>query len=430
MEPLISAHNIAAEQGLLGALIQAPKEADITGVTPADLSPIAGHDAILAAILNTAAATGNADPILLLQELAARDQLNRIGVDGDRGAGYLQTLIRLGWNTTNIGHYARQIRAATIRRRFHEYGTRLTQIATGEADIETMLNNAATVTAALALLADAPIDGDAPIAGLSTVGEFINEPTPPHSWVIPGLLEHADRVMVVAGEGIGKSVLSRQVGVMLAAGRHPFAPKVAIPPKRVLLVDLENPPALVRRGLQNVVQVADDAGLEFGDRLYRWNRPGGMDLRSATGRALLHQALDRTRPDLVCIGPLYKMSLGRSGDTYESAAAETAAAIDAARERYGCAFWIEHHMAKGDAGQRPSSPLGSSLWMRWPEFGLVIKRAENAEDTVFALGRFRGDRDDRVWPDRLIKKVGPWPWTADYDDPYELARVLHETDAA
>jgi replicative DNA helicase len=430
VEPLISAHNIPAEQALLGVLIEAPRQADTCGITPADLSPLNGHDVILGAILNVAATKGTADPVLLLQELSARDQLNRIGAEADRGAGYLHTLIQAGRNAINAPHYVQLVRAATVRRRFYEYGTRLAQIATSEADIETMLDNGSAVTAALQLLADAPIDGDAPIAGFSTVGEFINEPSPPHSWVIPGLLEHADRVMVVAGEGVGKSVLSRQVGVMLAAGTHPFAPKVAIPPKRVLLVDLENPPALVRRGLQGVVQVADDAGLEFGDRLYRWNRPGGMDLRSAAGRALLHQALDRARPDLVCIGPLYKMSLGRSGDTYETAAAETAAAIDAARERYGCAFWIEHHMAKGEAGQRPSSPLGSSLWMRWPEFGLVLKRAENAEPTVFQLGRFRGDRDDRVWPDRLIKKVGPWPWTADFDDPYELARVLHETDAA
>ena len=68
--------------------------------------------------------------------------------------------------------------------------------------------------------------------------------------------------------------------------------------------------------------------------------------------------------------------------------------------------------------------------MRWPEFGLVIKRADNHEANVFTLGRFRGDRDDRVWPDRLMKKVGAWPWTADYDDPYELARVLAEENPA
>lgn len=426
MEPLISPHNIRAEQALLGILIDSPKQAESCGVTPSDLSPIAGHDVILGAILNTVADKGTADPVLLIQELAARDQLNRIGVETDRGASYLHTLIEAGRNAINAPHYVQLIRAATIRRRFYEYGTRLAQIATSEADIESMLDNGSAVTAALQLLADAPITGDAPIPGLSLVSEFVNEPTPPHSWVIPGLLEHADRVMVVAGEGVGKSVLSRQVGTMLAQGRHPFSPKTPIPRKRVLLIDLENPPALVRRGLQTVVNVALSQGLDVGDNFYRWNRPGGLDLRSAGGRALLHQALDRTRPDLVCIGPLYKMSLGKSGDTYETAAAETAAAIDAARERYGCAFWIEHHMAKGENGQRPSSPLGSSLWMRWPEFGLVIKRAENHEDNVFTLGRFRGDRDDRVWPDRLMKRVGAWPWTADYDDPHELDRVLME----
>jgi hypothetical protein len=34
---------------------------------------------------------------------------------------------------------------------------------------------------------------------------------------------------------------------------------------------------------------------------------------------------------------------------------------------------------------------------------------------VYVLDRFRGDRDVRCWPDRLVKGVSRFPWTADYD---------------
>lgn len=427
MTAAITAHNIDAERAVLGILIEHPTRAADCGISVGDLSPAQGHDAILSAVLTLAETKGAADPVLLVQELAARDQLNHIGDNGEAAGPYLHTLIEAGRNAVSLPHYVQLVRAATVRRRLYEVGSRLTQTATGTADIDDMLNTAGELTIAMQMLADNPIAGNAPIAGLSPVRDFLNEPTPPHSWVIPGLLEHSDRVMVVAGEGMGKSVLSRQVGVMLAAGRHPFSAKRAIPSKRVLIVDLENPPALVRRNLRSIVNIADHDGLDLGDRLYRWNRPGGLDLRSAQGRALFHQALDQCRPDLVCIGPLYKMSLGKNGDTYETSAAETAAAIDAARDRFGCAFWIEHHMAKPDQGGQRNNPIGSSYWMRWPEFGLVLRRAKDAEANVFELGRFRGDRDDRAFPERLIRIPGTYPWTADYDDPHRLDEVIEDS---
>jgi len=423
-----SPHNHDAEQSILGILMQTAQRAGECGISPADLNPVYGHDAILAALLNVAEEKGTADPVLLMQELAARDQLNRVGTPDDRGAGYLHTLVRAGYNGANLPHYVQLVRAATTRRRVHEYGTRLVQVATSIADMDNALDHVADVAVALQMLADHPVGGDAPIPGLSLVKDFVDEPSPPYSWVIPGLIEHADRVMLVAGEGTGKSVLSRQVGLLLAAGRHPFSAKTLIPPKRVLLFDLENPPALVRRKMRGIVGQIYDEGLDLGDRAWRWNMPGGLDLRSTTGRALFSRAIEQTRPDLICVGPLYKMSLGKAGDSYEIAAAETAAAIDSIRERYGCAFWIEHHVGKGEGGNRPQSPLGSSFWMRWPEFGLVLKRDPDAEPNVFLLDRFRGDRDERPWPERLVKAAGKWPWTADYHPAtaLEMARAVHE----
>jgi hypothetical protein len=412
----ITPHNDPAERALLGILIDCPDRAPTCGVRPSDLNPATGHPEVLSAVLYLHDAGVPTDPVLLLEELTRRDQLGRIGDAEHQGAAYLGDLVQAGRNTAALGHYAQAIRQATVRRRLHEVGTRLVQTATGQGDTEVMLDNAADLALTLGMLVDDPITGDGPIPGLSPITSFVDEPSPDHSWVIPGVLEPADRVMLIAGEGIGKSVLSRQICTLLAAGRHPFAPKVRIRPRRTLLIDLENPPDLVRRHLRDLVSQVHAEDLDVTDRAWRWNRPAGMDLRSAADRALLGRVVEKVRPDLIAIGPLYKAWRNQPNDTYETAAAEVAAALDRLRERYGVALWIEHHAPKSDGtGQRRIEPVGSSYWLRWPEFGLALRRKPDAEPNVYHLDRFRGDRDERAWPDELIKGAGPWPWTADYE---------------
>lgn len=417
--PTITAHNIDAERALLGILIESPQFAETCGVRPGDLDSGRGHPEILSAVLAVFESKGTADPVLLLEELRRRDQLTRIGEGGDsrehRGGLYLHELVAAARTPGTVGYFARLVREATLRRQVHEIGNALTRTATSQADLDVVLDNSAELLMRLGLVVDEPIEGDAPIPGLSLVADFVAEPSPPHSWVIPGVVERADRVMLIAAEGVGKSFLARQVCSLLAAGRHPFAPNAVIRPRRTLLIDLENPPDLVRRHLRDLVSKVHAEGLDVEDRAWRWNRPGGIDLRAAADRALLARVIEKTRPDLVAIGPIYKAWTSRPGDTYEAAAADVGAAIDHLRERYGCAFWIEHHAPKGDSSGRRSDPVGSSYWLRWPEFGLVLKREPSSEQSVYMLDRFRGDRDVRCWPDRLLKNASRWPWTADYE---------------
>jgi AAA domain/DnaB-like helicase N terminal domain len=416
MNAYLAAHNTPAEQALLGLLLRAPQRADTCGVHPADLDPSHGHDLILSALLEVHDQHGTVEPLLLIDHLHKRDQLARIGTGQARGHGYLSELTTAAGTPGSLGHYTRLIREATTRRGLMEVSTRLAQTVTEQPDLDVMLDNAARLLVHMGMLVDAPTDDPhAPIPGASTMTDFINEPASVHSWVIPGVLERADRVMLVAGEGAGKSVLGRQICALLAAGRHPFAPRVRIRPRRTLLVDLENPPDLVRRHMRGLYARLDAENLDWHDRAWRWTRPAGIDLRNPRDRGELTRLVERARPDLVSIGPLYKAALPRPGDTYETAAADTAAAIDALRERYGCAFWIEHHAPKADPAGHRAGPVGSSYWMRWPEFGLLLRPAPDAEPTVFELGRFRGDRDERAWPERLVKGAGPWPWTADYE---------------
>jgi hypothetical protein len=52
--------------------------------------------------------------------------------------------------------------------------------------------------------------------------DLVNEDIP-FDWIVPGLLAKGERMVLTAGEGLGKSTLLRQFAVCAAAGLHPPA---------------------------------------------------------------------------------------------------------------------------------------------------------------------------------------------------------------
>jgi hypothetical protein len=197
------------------------------------------------------------------------------------------------------------------------------------------------------------------IEGLMTVPEFTKGSGKSYNWVIPGLLEHQERIIVVAPVKAGKSVLSRQVCLALALGRHPLWIDQEIPRKRTLLVDLENPGGIVRRGLDQQQQSLGYLSEESEDA-WIWHRPAGIDLGDSHDRLALERAIDITGADLVALCPLYKAH-GSHDKDWESQAATVTGPLDHLREKYGCALWIEAHGSKSS----PGGLFGSSRWERW-----------------------------------------------------------------
>jgi replicative DNA helicase len=88
--------------------------------------------------------------------------------------------------------------------------------------------------------------------------------------------------------------------------------------------------------------------------------------------------------------------------------------LDDLRGRYGFALILEHHAPHGPAKDRQMRPFGSSLWLRWPEFGIALRRDPN-DKTALNVGRWRGDRVKASWPDRLVRGK-TWPWNGRWDD--------------
>ena len=211
----------------------------------------------------------------------------------------------------------------------------------------------------------------------------------------------------MAPEGVGKSELARQVVTCAAYGLHPFTvdPIPAVP---ALLVDLENPRELVRRRLGTLAETAHRAAKGDREPLTLWHRPGGIDLRRRSDRVAFEDVLRRRRPKLVAFGPVYKSYTRTGRESDEQVAAEVQAILDDLRTRYSFALILEHHAPGASGGVRDLRPFGSSLWLRWPEYGIKLTPDRERPGSL-TVGRWRGDRSEAAWPDRLDRS-DLWPW--------------------
>jgi hypothetical protein len=223
-----------------------------------------------------------------------------------------------------------------------------------------------------------------------------------YDWLIENLLERGERVIVVAAEGVGKTMLARQVAILTAHGIHPFTFQ-RIKPVRTLMVDLENPEKIIRRSARKIVKRAKERSFT-NDPVYDiFIKPSGLDLLKMEDRMLLEEQIQKTNPELVVLGPLYKSFVDPGGRTSESVAIEVAKYLDSIRTVYDCALWLEHHAPLGNSmSSRDLRPFGSAVWSRWPEFGISLQPdITSAIPDVYDIGHFRGARDERSWPTKI-----------------------------
>lgn len=235
-----------------------------------------------------------------------------------------------------------------------------------------------------------------------TARELLEQQDDEPDWLIPNLLEKRDRLILTGEEGLGKSHMLRQIAVHVAAGLDPFHDKGTIAPGRALIVDCENTWSQVRRKLRPAIENATTRGqADTADRIVV-DCTNRMDITRDRDLARIHQLLDAYQPDVVVIGPLYRLvprALQTDDDT-----APVLAALDTIRDR-GAALLMEAHAghAQGMKGVRDMRPRGSSSLMGWPEFGFGMRAiAEGVADFV----PWRGQREERDWPQRVRRSAG------------------------
>ena len=398
--------NTDAEEALLGGLMTAVKGTDdaLGMLTQEDFSP--GWRQALFVVLASMRRRGEStnDTTLVL------DEITKTGV-GIEANDVISTLAK-----ASPGGLVRLsdtiIRCSVARKVLMAAEALMVEAKPGTMDAAELIVSAREAMASI----DAPLHPGAQLDGLSTVDEFLTTAdTKPAPWVVPGLLRSGWRCLVVAPEGVGKSVASRQVAIAAAQGVHPFT-HATIPAVRTLIVDLENPDDAIAETCRPITARARATSARYDEgRAWLWRRPDGIDLRSRADRAALERVIADCRPDLVALGPLYKAYRTSARESDELAGGEVQTVLDDLRTRYGFALLMEHHAPKsvGSSGGRDLVPYGSSLWLRWPELGLKLipGDGEKAPRDSLLVGRFRKDRMRNAWPDRLDRGgEGRWPW--------------------
>jgi hypothetical protein len=411
-------HNPEAEKALVGGLLLDPSLTDAVPTLTAGEFYDQRHGAILTA-LHTARRDhdGRVDQLAVLEVLTRRGDAQRVG-----GAVYLAECMSACPGPAQVPYYARLVQETAHRRELLSTAERMVQAAQ-QPDGDAARDVLADLWAALGNQLERSPGVLEPV-DVAEFGEFVGRLRDrTREWVIPGLLAPMERVIVVATEGAGKSTWSRQVAVGVGQGIHPLNPRIRIPKRRVLMVDLENPPDLIAESSRRLLDTAQRVGGGWdAENVWLWSRPAGVNLRKHSDVALLDRVMAHVRPDLMCLGPLYKASLDGS-DRGEHVAQEVTAALDSLRARHRCALWLEHHAPLAQNGARELRPVSSGVWTRWPEFGRTLALdVEDPTGRTFTVGSFRRDRiQGRIWPD-FMSWGREWPWEAHYRDgwPVEL----------
>jgi hypothetical protein len=351
-----------------------------------------------------ASMVGNREPI---DTITVADHLQGWGVHV--GAEDLFRWTSLVSTTVNVGYYAGIVRRAAMRRELREAARRLNENASKEAigpgeSLEKAMTD-------LREIRDGHMIEDLSAVSLSQV---LRSTETDYDWVINGLLERRDRFMLTGGEGGGKTTLMRQLAITAAAGIHPFR-EYPIAPAKVLVVDAENTVKQWARETRKWASSAEQLEADDPYKNFHLTCASRMDLTTDMDLGKLHRLVDEHNPDVLFIGPLYRLTRGAINN--DDDAAPLLAALDTLRDR-GLALVIEAHAghATNPRGERDLRPRGSSALLGWPEFGYGLRR--NSKNPMHVdMVKWRGDRDARGWPEKLGRSANPgkpgsqrWPW--------------------
>lgn len=248
-------------------------------------------------------------------------------------------------------------------------------------------------------------------AGFTTFDEILDSEELLAPEIIPGVCYADSRIVVVATEKGGKSVLLRQIAFCASQGIHPFRTDEVIDPVRVLVLDLENPVRelqttghLLRHRLKKLVDYDPS-------RLMIFRRPGGIDITARHDRGELEAVLEHFRPQLIVGGPVYKMTPASKWDNEQKKADAVQNELDRLRIRFGCALMIEHHAPIGNGGSRELRGMGGTLWQAWPDVSISLKSENNYRQ--FNVERPHPERGSFDWPTSFTRGR-TWPWEANY----------------
>lgn len=419
MTPLEDApprHDADAERQVLGAILATPDALeDVRRALGPDDFYRPAHAVIYLAALSLADRGIAPEPVAVFDALRNSDELGKAG-----GAGYLHGLLAGCHTATNAVWHASRVRDASRLRRIDVHAQRIRQFVADADDTDDAMGAVMRELVHAEAVAEDP--GSRPVAEVQTWDDFIDSRPPDDSrWIVPGLIRRHDTIMILGASGAGKSFLSRQVAMCLAAGIHPFT-LARIVPVRTLLVDLENAPDQVAEESAGLRAGVRRLGGQTGDRGWIWPHPEGFNLREPAAAALLERVIAQVEPQVLCMGSLYN-AYRRGSSEWDVAAEEVQAVLKRLRTRYRLGLWLEHHMPRKEGSGHTGAPYGGIRWEQWPTHGRVMRRLTDALPLYGLEATFRGDRGARDGLPLAVQRGGRLPFQAIFDA-QELAMIL------
>lgn len=399
---------LSLEQAFLGmCLASSEARKDLAAISADDF--IEPRHALLAATMRAMARDGKPiDFATVGADLASRNELIRMP---GASTTYLYRLYSQAPPAVMSHAYADMLRNAARVRGHRAAAQRLVDhLSADDADenLEVIMREFHRSIADIPGLLD---DADPDARLLSAL---MGQPDRPTDWLVPGLLSRGERVVITGREGIAKSVLLRQLSVAVACGVHPWTGLPVAAPSTVLHVDVENSASQIRRGYRMAARAV--TGTDYQRHITIHVRPEGIDLLGRDS-GWFAKVADDCHPDLIVVGPAYKMM--RGDPQRDTDVLAMLAVIDEIRVRHDAAVIIEHHSPHAmDGTHRTVRPYGSSVWLRWPEVGFGVRRDESipAEQQrprpeYLECVEWRGSREPRDWPARICygsDREFPW----------------------
>jgi hypothetical protein len=248
------------------------------------------------------------------------------------------------------------------------------------------------------------------------LGHLLAEKPPPIRWRVPNLISERDKIIWTGLEGLAKTELGLLLAVSAAAGMQPWTGEMH-EPQRVMIYDLENERDALLRRLWRIVRAAErvapdghGGGMDRSLIALR-TAEAGIDITRPDDFSRLRRDVDGHRPGILLIGPLSKIAKGHSLND-EEVAVMLCGQLDRLRVEHNLATLTEAHSGKekGSDGQRLPAPRGSSYFIGWPASGFGLRpHADNGDADpvrIAELKTFRGNREERWWPDKLIRQNG------------------------
>jgi len=255
-------------------------------------------------------------------------------------------------------------------------------------------------------------------SGLSVVGfdDVFNAEDDLRPWIMPNMLRTNERMIITGPEGGGKSVLVAQMCLGAAMGVNTMSAGFdRHEPLRVLMLDVENDRLQVRNNMRKVYPVLKE--MNDVQPNIEWVDIQHIDLADPVEQQKVIKLAKERQPQLMYMGSLYR--LAPEGEKVDAAFTNISRTVDRIRAETGASVLLEAHAGHGLSNDRNGMrPYGSSMWMRWPEFGFGMVRHNQSGN--IQLKNWRGHRsDDRNWPAGL-RRGSVLPWQPIMEDEWEV----------